>query len=353
MTEQVQDFQASYIPPNMEFMVNEWDEGTEKGEPSRIEALDKIFAWKRGFISGWYGWANDGKGTFFDFAATVKAKIDGWKFCMWKSEDMSSRRDSKKKMIITADDIYNNIAWTLTGKTPYRHYAKKHDLQQIPLSEYTEIIEWVSTKFFVIFPQDRRYKNIIDNYWFMYEKYGIDVFLGDPFKAFTLTEDKRADKMLDDLFIDFKLFSLATNSSVNFIAHPKSMTDVKDKDGRYKVVNQYHIAGGAAFDNNLDSQYSIYRPNRHLNPADPWVEFYNLKQRKAEQVGVTKGMYDKIVFDPHTKRYFFNGVCPLDGSVMEITPPTESKKATKKSSVKQQEDIFATTKAISPDDVPF
>lgn len=308
---------AAYFPPNMELMVNEWNEGAETGEPSRIDEMNEIFAWKRGFVSGWYGWANDGKGTFFDFVSLMKAKVDGWKWCLFKPEDMSSRK-TESGIVITADDIYNNLVWALTGKTPYKNFAKSHGLKVIPLDEYMAAIEWIERHFFVLYPKDRRFKSLMDDFKFYYEKFGIDGFLVDPWKSVVMEKSgETIDQVLNTAFIEIKEFSLQTNSSFNIISHPKSMMDVKEKNGAYKVVNQYMIAGGAQWDNNMDSQYSIYRPERHLSPSDPKVHFINLKQRKAEIVGVKRGIYENIRFDFLTKRYFFNGVCPIDGSMRE------------------------------------
>jgi hypothetical protein len=250
----------------------------------------------------------------------VKSKTDGWKWCLFKQEDMSSRR-SDKKVIMTADDIYNNIAWTLTGQTPYKHFAKKHFIKQLGFEPYMEAIEWIEKHFFVVYPQDRRFKNVMDDFLFYYEKFGIDGFLVDPWKSIiTDRSSDTIDQVLNSAFIECKEFCLKTDTSFNIIAHPKSMQDVKvsNKEGAaYKIVNQFMIAGGAAWDNNMDSQYSIYRPERHLSPSDPKVHFYNLKQRKAEIVGARRGVYENIRFDFLTKRYFFDGVCPIDGSVKE------------------------------------
>lgn len=65
----------------------------------------------------------------------------------------------------------------------------------------------------------------------------------------------------------------------------------------------------------MDAQYSVYRPERHLNPRDPKVEFHNLKQRNNEEVGAQRGVFRGIKFDRLTRRYFFDGICPIDGSM--------------------------------------
>jgi hypothetical protein len=311
------EVKSSYYPPDFASMLREWKDGAEVGEKSYVSELDDVFAWKTGLIQAWYGWANDGKGTFFDFMATMKSKFDDhWKWCFFKQEDMSSSVfEGRVKM--NANDIYNNLVWVYSGKTPYKHFAKRHGIPQITINEYQEVLEWVENHFFVVYPKDRRYKTVMDEFKFYHEKFGIKGYLIDPFKSLILDEKARTDFMMNEVFIEAKEFALQTNTNFNFIAHPKSMTDVKmgnKEDSPYKVVNQFMIAGGAAWDNNMDAQFSIYRPERHLNPSDPKVHFHNLKQRKAEVVGVKRGSYENIIFDRNTKRYFFNGVCPFDGS---------------------------------------
>src|SRR5882762_6727696 len=343
-------FQSSYVPMDINAMTIEWAEGATVGEKSYVSELDEIFSWMRTHVNGWYGWANDVKGTFFDFMSVMKSKFDGWKWGMMKQEDMSSFKytldDGKKAIRITASSIFNNLIWAYTGKTPYGHYAKKHYLEKISLDEYHEAAAWVSKHFFIINPQDRTYNNIMDEFKFLYEKYGIDGWLIDPFKSIKLDGNQRTDFMMDDLFINTKKFALETNTCFNFIAHPKSMSDVKEKDGRYKVVNQFMVAGGAAWDNNMDAQFSIYRPERHLNPSDPKVHFHNLKQRQAEIVGVSRGSYEFVRFDNKSKRYFFNGVCPLDGS-----RPPEKFPDTRGQNTPPNPDLFTTS--ANADDLPF
>ena len=332
---------ASYIQPDLAGMTIEYDEGVTIGEKSGIDALDKIFKWMRGDISAWYGWSNAGKGTFFDYLSIVKAKRDNWKFCMMKQEDMSG--DHKGK--ISANVIYNNLIWHLTGKTPYKHFAEKYQQEKISLPEYHEALEFIEQHFFVLYPQDRRYDNVFDNFRFYNDKFkGIDCFLIDPFKSLILDGAERGDFMMTKVFIMAKEFALQTNSSVNFINHAKSMNEVKDKDGKYKVVTQFMQLGGSAWDINLDSQFSIYRPNAHLDPNDPDVELYNLKQRKSEIVGARKGVYSKIRFDFLKKQFYFDDLNPLTGLYSERR---------QKEDMAKLHDFSEPKPKINQDDVPF
>lgn len=315
------DLSTFYIPPDFALMVNEWKNGADKGMPSRVEALNDVFAWKTGFINGWYGYANDGKSTFFDYMAVLAAHFDGQKFCMFRQEDMNSYQTSEG-VKVNGNDIYNNLIWVKTGKTPYRHIHEKYQIPLLTLQEYADAEEWVREHFFIVFSKDRRHQFILDRFAHMHAKFKINHFLIDPFKSLILRSGKglRSDEILNAEFIDGKQFALETKTSLNYIAHPKSMEDVKvskKEDAPFKVVTQFHVAGGAAWDNNMDSQFSIYRPERHMNAADPKVHFYNLKQRKAELVGVKRGVFKNIEFDWTTKGYFFDGVNPLTGKRKE------------------------------------
>ncbi len=337
-----------YVPSNLAAMTNDWNAGEQGGQPCGIEAMKDVFAWMPGQINGWYGWANDGKSTFFDFMSVVKAKRDKWKFCFMKQEDMTSRMVDGK-MQLSSDDIVKNLIWMLTGTTPYKNFALKYHQKQISLDLLHEMKEFVDEHFFIIYPHDRKYNSVMDNFRFMFEKYGINVFLIDPFKSLILDDNSRTDFMMNEVFIAAKQFAMETNSVMNFITHPKSMTDVRinnKPDSAYKIVNQFMVAGGAAWDNNLDGQFSIYRPERHLDPNSGRTLFRNLKQRKQQLVGVRKGDCEGIQFDYIRNQFFFNGVCPIDGS-MKPSPTTNN----------QGTSIFSESTAPTPptsnDDTPF
>lgn len=309
------DNKTSYYPVNKKSLQKKLMDERPKGETSRIAAMDEIFKWKRGNISGWYGWSNDGKSSCFDYFAVVKAKIDGWKFCMMKQEDMSNSitEDGVEK---DADDIHNGLVWTYTGKVVDADTAKRYFLPKITSEEHDKASDWVNEHFFIVDPVDRRPDSVLELFQEMHDKYKIDVFLVDPFKSLDMPETSRTDWMMDKFFIKCKEFAIQTNSNFNFIAHPKSLQDVKiskDPNSAFKIVTQFMIAGGAAWDNNMDSQYSIYRPERHLNMSDPKVHFWNLKQRKAEIIGARRGVYELIKFDWKTRRYLFNGLDPISG----------------------------------------
>ncbi len=334
------EIQSAYIQYDVRAGLDEFDKGVQGGETCHVDELKDIFAWMRGFVSGWYGWANDGKGTMLDFLTVLKSKKTatdkkpGWKWCAFRQEDMDAIRGEDGKAKIKANRIYKNLAWTLTGKTWDDNYSKRFHCPRMTAEEEMAAIEFITDHYFVVYHKDRRFKNIMDNFKFMYEKYGIDGFIIDPWNTVGLPPNDRGDERLINTFIDIKEFALETNTNFNIVNHPKtSGFDVKDgkgKDAPYKIVTAFMQLGGSAWDIKMDSQYSIYRPERHLNMNDPKVHFFNLKQRQAEVVGVTRGVYEGIVFDPRRRQYYFDGFCPMDGSMTQK----------KKEEIQKQQPIF-------------
>jgi hypothetical protein len=121
----------------------------------------------------------------------------------------------------------------------------------------------------------------------------------------------------------FKRLTMKTNSVLNIVNHAGSKHEVKEKSGAFKVVNQFMQLGGAAWDMKMDGQFSVHRPFRHKEANDPRVHFYNLKQRDSEAVGAERGVYKKVEFDRDRRQYFFDSVCPIDGSRKEAQVETQ------------------------------
>lgn len=306
----------TYVPPNMETIVRDWSDGERIGEPCHVPQLEKYFKWMRGHHVGLYGYPGDGKGTFFDYIAVVKAmKEKNWKCAMFKPEDMNSEKVNGKTQI-TANNIYKKLAWTYTGKCPIKSTAERLKITQITLNEQIEAIDWVMKHFIVIYPEDQSFDGVMTALQSTFDIYGTSAALIDPWTSIILDEGTRGDYALRKALRDGKNFAMRTDQTLFYINHPVGMKEVRQsKDGPYKVVNQYMIAGGPTWDRALDQQFSVYRPHRHdaQRINDPTVHLYNLKVRDEEFVGSEKGMYEHIFMDKRTRRYYFDGVCAITG----------------------------------------
>lgn len=316
LTESVSEFEKSYIPPNLAQAMREYQSGRQGGTPSHIQALDRLFTWRGGTLCGLYGWPGDGKGTMFDFAALTKTmfeKEEIFRVAMLKPEDMTNSV-YKGKVEVSANNIYDKLVWMKTGKCTDEAAARRMKIDLIPKDLYFDELDFIKDRFKVLLPSDMRFKSIRDNFMWAFEKWGLKAFQIDTYKD--LTKEGGEDE-LNSILKDYKKFALETNTSCWMTAHPKTMrpNEMKDKTGAYVVITQYLVSGGAPWDNNMDYQCSIYKPGRHLKDfSDTRVQWHTLKVRDQQLMGCYPGQYDEITFERETLRYFFDSVCPLDGS---------------------------------------
>lgn len=316
------DTSSFYVPLDSSSAINDHGQIVQEGETCHIDALKNRFAWMRGHVNAYYGWANDGKGTMIDYLSVMKAKFSGWKTCFYKREDMDVVLEMVKgrnRGKIKANRILYNLAWTLTGKTWSEGFrVRNKGAQLMTLDEKMDALDFISNHFYPGWPKDRKFKTLQEGFRAMHEMYGIDHFIYDPWAGIELEQNERGDERLIRAFDDVKQFHLETNSVGSLVGHAKAQTDArvsKDRNSAFKVVDQFMILGGSAWDMKMDGQFSIYRCERHLDSADKKVHFWNLKQRDAETVGVDRGVTKGIEFDRLKRQYYFDGVNPLTGEL--------------------------------------
>ncbi len=345
----------SYIPPTRFKSEAEYRSSIVYGETSSInEEFDSTYSWMRTHVNAFYGWPKDGKSLMLEFLSLVKAKKSGWKTCMFKQEDLSSYNG-----MLSADNIYNKLAWMLTGITPLENFSKKHKTELLAWDKLNEAKEWVKKHIFIINPSNRKYNMVMDEFLYFKEVFGIDHFAVDPWNTMILDDKERGDERLIQAFIRCKDVAQKTNTVMSLVNHPGSRHDQKEKSGAFKVVNQFMQLGGSAWDIKMDGQFSIHRPFRHKAANDPYVHLYNLNQRDSEFVGAERGVYKKIEFDRTRRQYYFDGVCPIDGSKKESKQPSPQTELPyeptwrKKKKKESYEEHLQNWAQPATDDVPF
>lgn len=310
--EQAVSLQAGHegvIQMNEFILLSEYRDGQQKGEPCHIEGLTKHFSWKRGFQNCWTGYPNDGKSTYTLFLMVIKSLMDDWVWAIWSPEMISSQKVNGK-VVITANDLINEIVWMLTGVTPYKHIEDKYlDTTRLNEEAYILAYKWVHKHFIFLNPDDKTPEGLFKMYRVLHSMLNYDGALIDPFKNIKQSSNERYDIWLEGVFAEAKQFAVDTNVVMNWIAHPKANVQ-RLIDGQLQPCNEYMLAGGAAWHNSMDGIYSIFRPNTNKDPRDASVEFINLKQRKQELVG-DRGVVDNIRFDVRTRRYLFNNIDPI------------------------------------------
>lgn len=308
-----------YLAPDIARAIIEFKEGGKVGEPCRIDAISKLLSWYPGFLNCFTGFAGAGKSGFITFLMLVKAFIDDWKFAIWSPEMIDTIRGADGRLHRSARRIYNPLIHSLTGKNPYKHVDN-----QMTMDEYQEAFDWVERHFFVIDTwRDKTPEHLIKLLHKAHESFEFNAFLIDPFKNLTIDESKMTkDRVMESVFDKFEEFTLNTDTIGNFIAHPRNMDEKRMRvngklNGPYKVVNQHDLLGGSAWDNSMDGIFTYHRQEKHSDPNSPKGSFYSLKQKSQELTRTELGYFDGIYFDKKTNRFYFNDVCPLDGSILK------------------------------------
>lgn len=306
-----------YLRASPEEMILTYDKGDKIGEPCRISDLDKIYCYMPGFLTGTTGQPNHGKTLVKLFMMLVKSIVDGKKWVIDSPEMIVSTRRNGK---IQRSPIYliKLLIHAYTGKNPYKHKGI-----QLPMEEYMAAYEFIEQHFYFIDTgKDRHYKTILKVFRRFYDAYGIYGWLIDPWKNIDYEETgSTKDRVLQKVLDEFKYFAMETDTCGDFILHPKNMKERELRKngtlkGQYKVITQHDLLGGSVWDNSLDSIYSYYRQEIHDDPNSPLGSLYLLKQ-KMQDLTTQKGEYDQIYYDKNKNRFYFNGVCPIDGSRRE------------------------------------
>lgn len=298
---------------DFDIISQEHENGVQMAESCCIDHMGKHFAWMRGNQNCFTGFANTGKTQGTLYLQTMKSFVDDWKWVIWSPEMRKANFvDGKVKV------HYNRLAYeimaTMTGKTPFEHISKKFNIPFMTLDEKEHWVKWIEKHFIFLEPKEKKMDDIYNTMQRIYDDYGIDGILIDPFKNIEMDGNVRDDIFLHKAFAKFQDLAVTTNASMNWIAHPKSNVSRIVKKGNEEVLqvcNQYMLSGGAAWDNSMDGIYSWHRPNLLVDPSDSAVEFHNLKERDQLLVA-EKGVVKDISFNMKTRRYLFDGYDPLD-----------------------------------------
>jgi len=309
-----QAYMNSIIETDLQLMIHEFKTGKPIADPVRVKGLNKKFGWMKTFVNCWTGNPNVGKSTFVLFLMVLKSKIDGWKWAVYSPEMISSRK-LNGKVLVGAMELIDELVFMITGQNPYLHKVKDEGLKQMDIALYVETMQWIEDHFIFFNLKERTDISLIEHAKFLSKEFGIDGILLDPWKNIGVNGSEGAytkDDILHRVFSNIKEVATYENISFNIVAHPKSVQNAKNADGSYKVVTPQDLAGGAAWNNSMDGIYSLYRPDEHTNPNDPGVWFFNLKQR-MQDLTAERGVFKDIEWHKPTHRYYFAGVCPIDG----------------------------------------
>ena len=154
--------------------------------------------------------------------------------------------------------------------------------------------------------------DVIDMGKRLYEVYGINAFLIDPYNFFKVSGDGYGhnNQMLSEL----RVFA-ETYCSVYIMAHPSSFAPRtnKDAEGYLEPPNKYEIQGGADFPYRVDDFFVIHRIVNHADrDFRKTMQFISTKVKEVETGGMVHelGDYTSLIYE---RRNGFTGYWDING----------------------------------------
>lgn len=277
-------------------MLDTFRNGKKRGTTTYWKEIDKAWTWRTGEVNIWTGYQNEGKSLFLESLCVLKSFFDGDSFGIFSPENTP------------VNDFYDNLIEIYIGKSSDPIYKSN----QMSEEEYLEAMDFISSKFFVIYPEkDFNLETIFNKARYLIRKKGIRHLIIDPYNT---VEHKMKSGEREDLYIsrfmsELKRFAVENDISIHLVAH--QLTPQKDNKGKYLRPDTNRIKGGGTFADKADNVLIVWRPDRALDFSSTLVLFGSQKIKKQKLVGIPQDI-DAINYNRKTNRYYFDGKSPFD-----------------------------------------
>lgn len=285
------------LEDSFDSMLNGFRNGLERGQTTYIDEIDHAWKWRKGEVTLWSGYQNEGKSLFLNQLSLLKSYFDKDKFAVFSPENMPM------------DDFYNDLIEMLVGKTCDKHYGSF----QMSEIEYLNASSFINKHFFLIYPDfDFKIDTIFEKVKFLVRKQGIDHLIIDPYNTIEhlMKAGEREDLYISRFMAKLKRFAVENDISVQLVAHQNTARPNEKDGGRYHKPSLNNVKGGGTFADKADNVVYVWRPNRALDFRCTKVVFGSQKIKKQKLVARPTDV-DCIDFDFRTNRYLFNGETPF------------------------------------------
>ena len=285
------------LEENLDSMLNGFRNGYARGQTTYINEVDQAWKWRKGEVTLWTGYQNEGKSLFLNQLSVIKSYFDKDKFAVFSPENMPM------------DDFFNDLIEMLVGKTSDPYFGKL----QMSEIEYLNASSFLNRHFFLVYPDfDFKIDTIFEKVKYLVRKQGIEHLIIDPYNTIEhlLRGGEREDLYISRFMAKLKRFAVENDISIQLVAHQITARP-NDKDGgRYHKPNLNNIKGGGTFADKADNVVYVWRPNRALDFRCTQVMFGSQKIKKQKLVARPCDV-DNIDFDFKANRYLFNGQTPF------------------------------------------
>jgi hypothetical protein len=277
---------------------NEYIDQAVKGEiaqglPTGWPALDPYFRLKDHSLNIGLGLDNVGKSVYMLNIAAASATLHGWKWGMVMPENKTPR--SRIRLI----EI-------LSGK-PITYFKYKPEEKKFYVNYSRENFKIISNK------KHYSIDDVLEMGKRMYEKFGIDALLIDPYNFFKVTGD--GYRFNNEMLSKMRVFA-EKYCSVYILAHPSTNSPRANKDsaGYIGKPSKYDIQGGADFPYRVDDFFTVHRIVNHEDPdvrKEMQVSVEKIKEVETGGKVHDNGDYTGLIYET---RHGFTGYWDKDGN---------------------------------------
>lgn len=273
---------------NLEFLSDDIEENTylEQARKNEIEqglttgwrALDEHFRFKRNSLNVGLGLDGVGKSVKMLSLANASNTLHDWKWGMIMPENKTAM--SRRRLI---ESKFGRGITSFTDAKLFDQYVK----------ESREAFKIISNK------KHYSIKDVIEMGKRLYEFYGIDALLIDPWNFFKV--EGNAHSHNNEMLSILRVFA-ESYCSVYVMAHPNSTAARVnlDADGYLKPPSKYDIQGGADFPYRVDDFFIYHRIVNHEDlEVKRTMQFIVEKLKETETGGKvhTKGEYTGLIYE--------------------------------------------------------
>ena len=266
--EREDDFESSLLtmsfistPSEEEESLKQAAEGSvEQGLSTGWEALDQYYLLKRNSLDFSVGYEGVGKSYMMSSLQAASNVQHGWKWGIIAPENKASM--NRRRLM----EAHSGMSIKYLGMN-----------QKI----YNKYLKIANDNYFIV--KAKKHYSILEAIKMgkrMFEEYGIDALLIDPWNFFRV--EGNAYDYTNRVLSELRIFT--DNYCSTFVmAHPNSETTRSnmDKDGFLKPPTQYHIQGGANFAYRVDNFFGTHRiknhPDEEVRRTMQWIQ-YKIKE---------------------------------------------------------------------------
>ena len=278
-------------------ILKDYREGQPVGTTTYFAGVDACWRHRKGEVTIWTGYNNEGKSLFLKQLLLLKSKFDGWKHAFYSPEEMPY------------SEWYTDLIESYIGKSA--------DLQQKRFNNYmtefqlVEGMKFMQDHFYVVYPEEgQTLDQLLERFSYLVRKNNVQTVTIDPYNQVQhdMLPGEREDLYISRFMSKLKKFAVKHDVALHLVAH-QITPDFKSTEN-YPKPNLYKVKGGGTFADKADNVVIVWREHRNTDIRNTSVKFISQKIKKQKLTGIPG--FTELNFDRNKNRYFENERSPFD-----------------------------------------